>query len=217
MSTNETSSKDRIRLKADELFMRYGIRSVSMDDIASQLGMSKKTIYQFYSDKDELVDAVVDTHLGMMEGDCTRCHENAANAVEEIMLTMDYLADMGNNINPMVLHDLEKFHFRAFDKFQKHKNQYLYQVMRDNIVWGINEGLYRADINTDILAKFRLETALLAFNVDVYPPSKYHFSDVCRAILEHFLYGLVSQKGYTLVLQYQDNRTNKLIQDAKTK
>lgn len=217
MSMNETLPKDRIRQKADELFMRYGIRSVSMDDIASQLGMSKKTIYQFYSDKDELVDAVVDTHLGMMEGDCARCHENAANAVEEIMLTMDYLADMGNNINPMVLHDLEKFHFRAFDKFQKHKNQYLYQVMRDNIEWGINEGLYRADINTDILAKFRLETALLAFNVDVYPPSKYHFSDVCRAILEHFLYGLVSQKGYTLVLQYQDNRTNKLIQDAKTK
>ncbi|MFT3826706.1 MAG: TetR/AcrR family transcriptional regulator [Chitinophagaceae bacterium] len=217
MTMNETSSRDRIRHKADELFMRYGIRSVSMDDIASQLGMSKKTIYQFFSDKDDLVDAVVDSHLVLMETDCVRCKQDAADAVEEIVLTLDYLVDMCNSINPMVLYDLEKFHFRAFQKFQEHKSKFLYRTIQENIEWGIRDGLYRSEINVDILAKFRLETMLMAFNVDLFPPSKYNFSDVCGAILEHFLYGLVSRKGYDLTLQYQHNRTNKSIQDAKIK
>ena len=214
---NDQTSRDRIRQKADELFLRYGIRSVSMDDIASQLGMSKKTIYQFFSDKDELVDAVVESHLGEMEGDCLRCKGNATDAVSEIMLTLDHLTEMCNSINPLVLHDLEKFHFRSFQKFLNHKNQFMYRVIRENLEWGIETGLYRTAINADILAKFRLETMLMAFNVDLFPTSRYNFGDVCGAILEHFLYGVVSEKGYALILEYQHNRTNKLIQDAKTK
>jgi AcrR family transcriptional regulator len=60
--------RDRIQEKANEMFMRYGIRSVSMDDIAGQLGMSKKTLYQYFSDKDELVDAVMQAELRVAKG-----------------------------------------------------------------------------------------------------------------------------------------------------
>ena len=65
--------KDRIQEKATELFMRFGIRSVSMDDIATQLGMSKKTIYQFFADKDELVDAVMAANIQKTQGECVKC------------------------------------------------------------------------------------------------------------------------------------------------
>ena len=67
------TSKERIQEKAHELFMQYGIRSVSMDDIANQLGMSKKTLYQYFVDKDELVDIIVDNHLKGIESDCLGC------------------------------------------------------------------------------------------------------------------------------------------------
>ncbi|HEX6193727.1 MAG TPA: helix-turn-helix domain-containing protein, partial [Chitinophagaceae bacterium] len=56
-------TKERIQNKAEELFMQFGIRSVSMDDIANNLGMSKKTVYQYFVDKDELVEAVVQAHI----------------------------------------------------------------------------------------------------------------------------------------------------------
>jgi hypothetical protein len=68
-------AKERILLKAKALFMQYGIRSVSMDDIANSLGMSKKTLYQYYADKDELVDAVVEQHINEIQCDCLGCNK----------------------------------------------------------------------------------------------------------------------------------------------
>ncbi|MEK7225127.1 MAG: helix-turn-helix domain-containing protein, partial [Bacteroidota bacterium] len=100
--------KVRIQAKADELFMRYGIRSVSMDDIAAQLGVSKKTLYQFFADKDELVDAVVDKELKKGQHDCLECRRSSKDAVDEIFITMEQIAEQFRNMNPMVLYDLEK-------------------------------------------------------------------------------------------------------------
>ena len=85
--------KERIQAKADELFMRYGIRSVSMDDIAADLAMSKKTLYQFFADKDELVDAVVDKELKRGQCDCIDCRSHSKDAVDEILLTMEQIAE----------------------------------------------------------------------------------------------------------------------------
>ena len=82
----ELNTKERIRQKADELFMKYGIRSVSMDDIANALGMSKKTIYQYFVDKDELVDSVVEFDINSMQTDCLALIKDAHDAVQEIFL-----------------------------------------------------------------------------------------------------------------------------------
>src|SRR5882672_5020407 len=96
--------RERIREKAQELFMQYGIRSVSMDDIATHLGMSKKTIYQYFSDKDELVDAVLNIEIHEMECNCVDCSEHALNAIHEIFLTIDHMEEQLRHINPIVLY-----------------------------------------------------------------------------------------------------------------
>src|SRR5215471_4248511 len=103
--------KERIMVKAEELFMQYGIRSVSMDDIANSLGMSKKTLYQYYADKDELVVAVVAAHIEGMQEDCASCRKDARDAIHEIFITMERIMQEFNNMNPMLLYDMEKFHF----------------------------------------------------------------------------------------------------------
>jgi AcrR family transcriptional regulator len=82
-------AKERILEKAHELFMQYGIRSVSMDDIANSLGMSKKTLYQYFVDKDELVEGVVDGHIMVMQTDCANCRKEAKDSVHEIFITME--------------------------------------------------------------------------------------------------------------------------------
>ena len=150
--------KERILVKAEELFMQYGIRSVSMDDIANNLGMSKKTVYQYYADKDELVEAVVDGHISMIQTDCTNCRKDAKDAIHEIYITMERILDEFSNMNPMLLYDLEKFHFRSYQRFKDHKDKFLAQIIRQNIEWGIRDELYRANINVDIMSKFRLES-----------------------------------------------------------
>src|SRR5690349_22430398 len=130
-------AKERILVKAEEMFMQYGIRSVSMDDIANNLGMSKKTLYQYYAVKDELVDAVVESHISGVQNDCVGCRNDATDAIHEIFITMDRIMDEFNNMNPMVLFDLEKFHFNSYRRFREHKDKFMAQIVRNNIEWGI--------------------------------------------------------------------------------
>lgn len=204
------SNKERILLKAEELFMQYGIRSVSMDDIANNLGMSKKTLYQYFADKDELVDAVVDGHIREIQGDCLGCRVDARDAVHEIFIMMKRVMEEFSNMNPMLLHDLEKFHFRAFQRIRDHKEKFLLQVIRNNIEWGIKEELYRADVNIDVMSKFRIESMMIPFNVAVFPPAKYNLATTSELIIEHFIYGLATVKGHKLIQKYNEQRQKKV-------
>src|SRR5687767_7722407 len=209
--------KDRIQHKAHELFMRYGIRSVSMDDIALQLGMSKKTLYQHFTDKDELVEAVLNLEISQGQAECTRCFEDAKDAVEEIFHTMEHILEQFRDMNPMVLYDLQKFHFASFQKFLKYKNEFLYDVIRKNLERGIKEELFRPEINVEIISRFRLETMMLAFNMDIFPPRKYSLADVTREIIQHYLYGLSTLKGHKLIIKYNEQRLKKLSYDESKK
>jgi AcrR family transcriptional regulator len=199
----------RIRDEARGLYMKYGIRSVSMDDIAVQLGISKKTIYQYFKDKDELVEAIVEQDMEETRSDCTICLQQSTNAVEEVFLTMDKMLEHLRNMNPTILYDLHKFHFTAFKKFQEHKNSFLLEIIRSNLQKGMAEGLYRPDINIEILAKYRLEAMMLAFNIELFPPSKFNIVEVTTVLIENFIFGVVTPKGYELVTKYQQERSKK--------
>ena len=198
--------RDRIIEKANELYMQYGIRSVSMDDIANGLGMSKKTLYQHFADKDALVEAVVDLHIVQMKQDCGNCKSNAKDAIHEIFNTMELLMEEFSNMNPMVLYDLEKFHFKAYQKFREHKDSYLQSIVRNNLEWGIKDELYRADLNIDIISKYRMESMMLPFNVAVFPPGKYHVTETTSMILELFIYGVATLKGHKMIQKYKEQR-----------
>ena len=203
-------------MKAEELFLQYGIRSVSMDDIANNLGMSKKTLYQYYADKDELVDAVIDGHITEIEKECLRCRENAKDAVHEIFLTLEHINEELSNMNPMLLYDLEKFHFKAYQRFKQYKDKFLAELIRKNIEWGINEELYRPEINVDVMVKFRLESIMVPFNVSVFPPGKYNLASLSEEIIQHFIYGLATIKGHKLIQKYNQQR-QKNINHAESK
>jgi TetR/AcrR family transcriptional regulator, cholesterol catabolism regulator len=202
-------TRNRIREQAKQLYFKYGIRSVSMDDIAVGLGMSKKTIYQYFADKDELVDAIVEDDIKETRSDCQECYVQSHNAVEEIFLTLDRMLEHLGQLNPTILYDLHKFHFQSFRKFQEHKNSFLLEIIRKNLERGKEEGLYREDINVDILSRFRLESMMIAFNMEIFPQTKYSIVDVTMAIIENFTFGVVTPKGYELVMKYKQERQNK--------
>lgn len=202
--------KERILVKAEELFMQFGIRSVSMDDIANHLGMSKKTLYQYFADKDELVEAVVDTHINEIQKDCLGCRQDARDAIHEMFITMERIMEEFSNMNPMLLYDLEKFHFKAYQRFREHKDKFLLQVIRDNIEWGIRDELYRSDLNVDVLSKFRIESMMIPFNVAVFPPGKYNLGQTSEIIIQNYTYGLATIKGHELIQTYNDQRKKQL-------
>ena len=192
-------AKERILQKAHELFLRYGVRSVSMDDIAAQLGMSKKTVYQFYTDKEQLVDASLSSFLENNRKQCLADRQKAENAMMQEMFT---------NMNPSIVFDLEKYHPAVSKKIQHHKQVFMYQVVKQNLERGIKEELYRPDINVDVLTKFRIESMMLAFNPEVFPNNRTHFVSIQEQILEHFLYGLATIKGHKVIQKYKQQQKN---------
>ena len=210
----DLTTKERIKLTAHDLVMKYGIRSVSMDDIATALGMSKKTIYLYYADKDELVLAVVSDVIRKSELDCDRDKNLSENAIHEIFLAMEMVVEMFTAMNPSIIYDMHKYHPRAFAIFQKHKNEYIYNVMRENLNRGISEGLYRAELNIDIMSKYRVESMLLPFNPEFRHSLKYNLVEIEQELIVHFLFGLVTLKGYKLILKYQQERIKKITTNA---
>lgn len=203
--------KDRILWKADELFNRYGIRSVSMDDIAAQLGMSKKTLYQYYTDKDELVNAVFTTIMEQNREKCVSDRQHAENPVHEVFLAFDMISEMFANMNPSVLYDMEKYHPGTYKKFKDYKNVFLYQMIRNNIERGIAAELYRSDIDVDILSRYRIHTIMLSFNSEVFPNNRTHLVHIEQQLVEHFLWGVATPKGQKLIQKYKTQRTKKLV------
>ena len=119
--------------------MRYGIRSITMDEIAAQLAISKKTIYQFFTDKDEIVEAVVDQEIHKNEEECERFKSNSENALHEIFLAVDEMEEMLKSMNPLIMYDLEKHHPKSYKKFRNHKYQYMYPMVKENLERGIRK------------------------------------------------------------------------------
>jgi AcrR family transcriptional regulator len=199
-------AKERIIQEAKNLFLRLGIRSVSMDEIATQMGISKKTLYQHFQDKDQLVDLVLEEQIKQMQAETIQTVHSSSNAIGEIFNTMDMMVRHSSNMNPMVLFDLQKYHFGSFQKFAAHKNDFLFNIISNNLKKGVEEGLYRSDINIEILSKFRLETLMIGFNMDAFPTNKFNVTDVSLVIIENFLYGLATEKGFNMIESYKNKR-----------
>ncbi len=199
--------KERIKLKADELYRRYGIKSVTMDDIAYNLGVSKKTIYQSFSDKDELVDAVIADILKHNKDCCKSYKASSSNAIQEVFKAMEMLQIMFDNMNPTILFDIERNYPATYKKFKEYKYKFLFELVKENLSRGIKEELYRAELDIDFIARIRLETMMLPFNEQLFPKNKFSLTALQQQLIEHFLFGIASMKGYKLILKYQKERS----------
>jgi AcrR family transcriptional regulator len=202
----DIDTKERIKLAANELVMKYGVRSVSMDDIAAHLGISKKTIYLYYKDKDELVDAIIESEIARTQDICERDLDISDNAIHEIILAMDMMVEIFHSMNPSLLFDLRKYHPRAFEKFNLHKTTYLFEVMKQNLVRGVNEKLYRPEIHIDIMARFRVESVFIPMAPEFHAGIKSSLLEAEEQLIVHFLFGLVTPKGYEVVVNYLNER-----------
>lgn len=204
----------RIVIEARELFMRYGLKSVSMDDIASKLGMSKKTIYQHFADKDTLVEEVVKGIIANNQKTCDADRSRSENAIHEIFMAVEMMTQLFHSMNPSLLYDMHKYYPSSYKIFQTHKNEYLYSIIKENIKKGIHEGLYRENLDVELMARYRVETIVMPFNPEFHSKVKTNLVKIAEEIAIHFLFGVVSQKGYTLTLTYiKDKSINQSAND----
>ena len=198
------SQIERILHGGEELFLKAGIKSVTMDDIAKHLGMSKKTIYQFFKDKNELVTALVKKKLKEDEEEMVEYISRSANVIEEMIAMTKCSEEMFSRINPIVIHDMQKYHPEAWAEFQRFKSEVLISTLEELLTKGIKQGYIRSEIDVRIVARMRVNTVELGFNTTIFPVAEFNTWKVQTQFLDHFNYGICTLKGYKLLNQYKN-------------
>lgn len=190
-----TTIRQQLIDTATELYMRLGIRSVSMDDVAREMGVSKKTIYTVVSNKEELVQLVMHEDTQCDLAVMTANREKSRDAIDELLMNSRYHIREMRNVSPTTFHDLQKYYPQVWQKEIKQHQQRFEQDIRENLERGMEEGLYRADIDSHIIAKFFVASVLMMIDTQVFPARERPMSEIIR---QHFVYhfnGIVNQFG----------------------
>ena len=194
-TSNTLEIKDRIIAKSRELFFRYGVKSVTMDDIASELGISKKTIYQHFEDKDDIVHQMMEIEMANDKCEWEDLEKVTKNVIEKGVKSMDFFREAFTEINQSAFFDIKKYHPKTWQLFQDHKQNFILASIIKDLKEGIEQGYFRPEIKVEILAKMRLEQIEIAFDPHLFPANKFSIVDVEVTMLDHFFRGIMTEKG----------------------
>ncbi len=182
-------------LSVTDLFMRFGIKSLTMDEIARKLGISKKTIYQYVSDKKDLVTKCV--HLVISDEQCTLCdvQEQTGNAIDILLEINERVSEKVQNVQPSVMYDIERYYPEAYKIMQNHKKEFVFNMVKDNMVLGMKEGVYRNNLIPEIIASSYIAMTNQLFNPDPLNPPAHDFKTLHKEIARYHIRGIASEKG----------------------
>jgi len=198
--------KQQILEKAEELYLKIGIKSVSMDDLARSLGISKKTLYQYVENKNDLVLQVMQTHIDEEKKVATEILHSSDNAIDEMLKVAKYVLSQLRKLSPTVVYDLKKYYRNCWEVMEKHNESFVYNYMRSNIERGQKEGIYRKDVNPDIIAKLYVSQNFLIVDEDLFPLKNYDRENLFNQFIMYHIRGIACPKGIEVLdkLRYSD-------------
>jgi len=195
-------TKATILAKVHELFMKYGLKSVSMDDISRQLGISKKTLYQCVENKRDLIKEVFQKHITEEEAAINEIVVKSKDAVDEMIEIARFVTALLREISPTTLYDMQKYYGDIWGMMEGLHQDHVYSVIKNNLDRGITEGLYRKNLNTDIIAKLYVGKTMLIVDEDVFPLKDYNKEKLYLEYVHYHLHGIALPKGLKLFEKY---------------
>jgi AcrR family transcriptional regulator len=205
MSINKEKEQQIIG-EAIKVFMTYGIKSVTMDDIARHMRMSKKTLYQYVSDKNDLVKKCLDHDCQITESTIKDILLKGLNAIEENFEISKHIVEDLKNIHPSIFYDLEKYYPEAWETMHELRHEFVAEVMEKNMIKGIKEGLYRKDLNVKVMTRLWVARLNIIFDPYIFPMNEFDLAEVYRQMFIHHVRGIASVEG----VKYVEKNQNKL-------
>ncbi len=202
--------KNRLIRRAEVLFKKYGVRSVLMDDIAKELAISKRTLYQYFPNKDELVMSVMSDVMNSHQTMVEHLKKSADNSVHLLILLTDYFKSELASINAVLFYDLQKFYPKAWEVYRLHKENVMCCDMAALLKQGIAEGLFWDDMDCEVIAKFRSHQIEMALNHEIFPGDRFDLVQVQIQLFQHFIRGICTPKGMSLYQNYLTNNTTEI-------
>lgn len=195
---------DNIMSAAIELFRQYGFKTITMDDIARRAGISKKTLYLHFANKNEVVSETIGWYKAKISENCCSTMEHSDNPVEAMVRIMEIFDTINKQMNPLALLELERFFPQVFKEFRDSMVERDVQNIKANIEKGIKDGYYRPEIDAEFMARYRMELSLLMYHPTLLINDRFNLQFVGREISEHFLYGIMTPKGEKLYQKYKE-------------
>ncbi len=190
---------DRIEKKTLELYGRYGVKAMTMDDIARSCGISKKTLYENFANKKELVEGIVKKLTARLKNKYQFTVAHAKDAISEVLLSLNGLEQFYKNVNYIMIEDLEKYYYETWDGFSRFRNEIGLGLVRSNIERGIKEGVFHDEFDIEVMAQMRLNQ-LDKIHKEAHSGINLH--ENLYQITLHYLRGLATDKGKELIIKY---------------
>jgi len=189
------SKQKDILERAAKLYMMLGIRSVTMDDMARHLGLSKKTLYNHFTDKSQLVKEIIRLRIAQDQAVCKSFALKSKNAIDELLHVSEFVIESLSSINTTVFHDLKKSHPDAWKILEEHRFGFVYNQFVANLQRGIDEGFYRSEIHKEIYAKLHVVNIDAIINGTIFPWPEFKFESVFLETFRIHIRAITNDRG----------------------
>lgn len=175
--------------------MKYGIKSITMDDVARELSISKKTLYQYVTDKDDLVGKFIENEIELRFEEIYKCFKIGFNAIEELFEISFFMNRMMKDQNPTTEYDLKKYYPHHYQKTVKARREGMYKYVLQNLKKGKEEGLYREDMDVEIIAKLYMSRSENTHFNELFTNEEFTSIKLFIEILTYHIRGIATKKG----------------------
>jgi len=189
------SVRQRILKHARDLFLTFGVKSITLDEIAKDLGISKKTIYQYFENKASLVYEVTKEYFELEKQEVERIELLAENALDELIKICEWTSRTMKNMSPTLVYEIAKYYPKAFEIQHEYIGSFVLHKLKENIERGIKEDLYRKDLDPDLVARIRISQFDFSSRQNFFPPDIFDIWGVQLELFILYMYGIVSVNG----------------------
>ena len=202
MESTLTNVLERVR----ELFFKYGVRSVSMDDICRDLGLSKKKLYQLFSSKNELVEKLLELERQNFEIIFDTYSFEGVNAIDILLTVSKEVGERFRDVSPSMTFDLKKYYPDIYHTHIEERIDFINKKIQINLEKGVNQGVYRDDLSIELVARIYIRRLIDLHNPEFFPADKFSFQTLFEAMFDNFIRGIANQKG----IEYYEKQKRKV-------
>lgn len=196
-----------------KMFLNYGIRSVSMDDICREMSISKKTLYQYVENKADIIEKILNYHLNDIERPLIKIEKNNNNAIDVLLNVSTNISESMRKYKPSIIFELKKYYSEMFNKFANKKREQTFLDVKRNIMRGIKEGIYRENLNVELTSRLYIQRLESLNSGALFENEDFTFEDIFEVMFENHIRGIANKKG----VEYFEKKIKEIKNNEKNK
>lgn len=200
----KSTNKERFLNGALSLYSRYGIKSITMDSLCRELGISKKTIYQYVEDKQQLIEEVIEHEKLLHNEIMDKMIQSDLNAIDELIHANRQI-HLSQSIHSHTFYfDLKKYYPNVYEPWVEYKRERMYSMILRNLNKGIDEGFYREDLNVDVISRLHMARAEMLYSSDIMSDDEVSNARFIDEVFKYHIHGICNERG----IKYFNSKIN---------